>query len=135
MYKYFIVILVFACLDTECSYGQYRDPFAEKAKKKKIKKRNKTGLFGDKNYSKTKLKKGSNPFSSSYNKDIQKGVIGLGSNPFSSNGRKKYKPTGVDKGSFNYKMKRRAFNKRYNRNRAKEAIKSRNNYFRIHYKY
>ena len=134
MYKYLIISL-FLCsfIGVKESYAQYRDPFSEKVKKKRIKKKNGKGLFTGNRSKNKKLKKGNDPFVASYE---NKGLIGLSSDPFSSKGRSKYKPSGVDKKSFSKKHRKKAYDRKYNvkNKRAKEAEKSRNNYIRIRYK-
>ena len=113
--------------------AQYRDPFSEKVKKKRIKKKNGKGLFTNNKKRNKKLKNGNDPFVAKYD---NKGVIGLNSDPFSSKGRSKYKPTGVDEKSFSKKQRKKAYDRKYNvkNKRNKEAEKSRNNYIRIRYK-
>jgi len=115
--------------------SQYRDPFSKKGKDKKFKKNNKKGLFDFSFTDKSKKKKKGkgDPFSSNRG---EKAVIGIHSDPFSSSGRKKYKPTGVDKDSFNYKQSRRNHRRKYDRKKfKKQVVKSRTNYYKIHYKY
>ena len=114
-------------------HGQYRDPFASKSSRKKIKANNKKGLFTNQKGANKKLKKGKDPFSTT---PKQKGAIGIFNDPFKSKGKTKYKPTGVDKKSFSKKHRRRARNRKYNINniKTKEAQKSQNKYIRIRYK-
>ena len=134
MYKYLIIFLFLSSFfGVSKSYCQYRDPFSEKVKNKRIKKKNNKGLFSNKKTKNKKLRNGADPFVSGYD---DKGVIGLESDPFTSKGRSKYKPTGVDKKSFSKKQRKKAYDKKYNvkNKRSKEAEKSRNNYIRIRYK-
>ena len=134
MYKYLIISLFFYFFTgVEEYHAQYRDPFSEKVKKKRIKKKNGKGLFTNNKSKNKKLKNGNDPFVANYD---NKGVIGLNSDPFTSKGRSKYKPSGVDKKSFSKKQRKKAYDKKYNvkNKRTKEAEKSRNNYIRIRYK-
>ena len=134
MYKYLIICLFFySFLGVMESNAQYRDPFSEKVKKKRIKKKNNKGLFSNNRTKNKKIKNGDDPFVSNYD---NKGVIGLNADPFSSKGRSKYKPTGIDKKSFNNKQRKKAYDKKYNvkNKRTKESEKSRINYLRIRYK-
>ena len=58
MFRLFLLIILFlSSYATFEVYGQYRDPFAAKSKRKKIKSNNKKGLFVRKGRGK-KLKKG-----------------------------------------------------------------------------
>ena len=134
MYKYLIISLFLCSFIGVKEYSaQYRDPFSEKVKKKRIKKKNGKGLFTSNKKRNKKLKNGNDPFVANYD---NKGVIGLNSDPFTSKGRSKYKPTGVDKKSFSKKQRKKAYDRKYNvkNKRNKEAEKSRNNYIRIRYK-
>ena len=129
-----VLLLTFATMDV---MSQYRDPFAKRGKNKKYKKNNKKGLFDfsltDKSKNNKKSKGNGDPFSSTHN---EKGIIGLYSDPFSFSGRRKYKPSGVDKDSFNYKQSRKSHRRKYDRKKFnKQVTKSRSNYFKIHYKY
>ena len=110
--------------------AQYRDSFSEKKKKKKIKKRNKSGLFSS---VKPWFKKGRDPFR---NIKSPKGLVGLGSDPFSPKKRGKYKPSGIDKDSFNYKQRRRALSDKYNKEYVKnKSSKSRQRHYKLKMKY
>jgi hypothetical protein len=129
-----ILVLLLAFVSTNVT-SQYRDSFANRGKNKKYKKNNKKGLFDFSFTDKSKVKnKGKgDPFSKSHSEKV---IIGLYSDPFSSSGRRKYKPTGVNKDSFNYKQTRRAHRLKYDRKKFnKQVVKSRSNYFKIHYKY
>lgn len=128
-----IIFLLFSFVGFNELYGQYRDPFASKSKRRNIKSNNKKGLFGNQRGKDKKLKKGKDPFSSV---PKQKGAIGIFDDPFESKGKTKYKPTGVDKKSFSPKNKRKAYYKKYNVNniKTKQAQKSQKNYVRIRYR-
>ena len=128
-----IIFFFFSFIGMNEFHGQYRDPFASKSSRKKIKSNNKKGLFTNNKGRNKKLKKGKDPFSAT---PKQKGAIGIFDDPFESKGKTKYKPTGVDKKSFNKKARRRAYNKKYNVNniKSKQAQKSQNKYIRIRYK-
>lgn len=128
-----IIFFFFSFIGMNEVHGQYRDPFASKSSRKKIKSNNKKGLFSNQKTRSKKLKKGKDPFSST---PKQKGAIGIFDDPFESKGKTKYKPTGVDKKSFSKKQRRRAYNNKYNVNNAKtkQAQKSQNKYIRIRYK-
>lgn len=132
MYKVFFICILFLSYGSSQTYGQYRDPFATKSKRKRIKSNNNRGLFAKRGRSK-KLKKGRDPFSST---PKEKGAIGIFDDPFESRGRVKYKPTGVDKKSYKPKHRRGSFYKKYdvNNSRTKAAQKSQKKYIRIRYK-
>ena len=128
----FLIILFLSSYGCSELYGQYRDPFATKSKRKRIKSNNKKGLFVRKGRGK-KLKKGRDPFAST---PKEKGAIGIFDDPFESKGRVKYKPTGVDKKSYKSKHRRGSFYRKYDVNnvRTKQAQKSQKSYLRIRYK-
>ena len=133
MFRLFFLIVLFLSSYATCEvYGQYRDPFAAKSKRKKIKSNNKKGLFVRKGRGK-KLKKGRDPFASI---PTQKGAIGIFDDPFESQGRVKYKPTGVDKKSYKPRHRRGSFYKKYDVNniRTRNARHSQKNYIRIRYR-
>ncbi len=110
--------------------AQYRDAFAEKKKSRRIKKRNKRGLFSP---ARPSAKKEKDPFR---NINSPKGLVGLGNDPFAPSKRPKYKPTGVDKDSFNYKQRRRATIDKYNKQYVKnKSLKSRQRHFKLKMKY
>jgi hypothetical protein len=128
------LIIFFLGLFTFCvvsdSTAQYRDSFAEKKKSRRIKKGNKKGLFSS---VRPFLKKERDPFR---NVKSPKGLVGLGSDPFAPRKRGKYKPSGVDKDSFNYKQRRRALSDKYNKEYVKnKSIKSRQKHYKLKMKY
>tara|TARA_B100001287_G_scaffold275789_1_gene284444 strand:+ start:2405 stop:2803 length:399 start_codon:yes stop_codon:yes gene_type:complete len=112
------------------SNAQYRDAFAEKKKSRRIKKRNKRGLFSS---VRPFMRKERDPFR---NISSPKGLVGLGSDPFAPKKRVKYKPTGVDKDSFNYKQRRRSLSDKYNKQYVKnKSLKSRQKHYKLKMKY
>jgi len=133
--KFFLLSFSFLLLNfgfKNYALAQYRDPFTEKTKRNKIKKRNKKGLF-------TPFKSGffsrkeKDPFR---NINSPKGLVGLGSDPFTSSGKSKYKPSGVDPDSFSYKQRKRAIKEKYNKEYVKKkAIKSREKRYKLKMKY
>ncbi|MDB4710582.1 hypothetical protein OAF16_02520 [Flavobacteriales bacterium] len=134
MFRLLVIIFFFlSYIGMNEVHGQYRDPFASKSSRKRIKSNNKKGLFTNQKRNNKKLKKGRDPFSSV---PKEKGAIGIFDDPFKSRGKTKYKPTGVDKKSFSKKEKRKAYYKKYNVNniKTKQAQKSQNKYIRIRYK-
>ena len=106
--------------------SQYRDPFVEKRKGIKIKKRNKTGLIYA---TKTLFSKKQNNLSLKNKKN--NGIIGLDHDPFKSQGKNLYEPTGVEEDSFTKKHRKMAYSSKYDKEALKKkAIKSRKNHLK-----
>ena len=56
--------------------------------------------------------------------------------PFISGNKSSYRPTGVDKDSFSYSQRKRAIRDKYDKTKVKKAAqKSRENHFKLQYKY
>jgi len=132
--KFFLLSVSFLLLNfgfKNYVLAQYRDPFTEKTKRNKIKKRNKKGLFTP--FKSGLFRKDKDPF-----RDINspKGLVGLGSDPFTASGKSKYKPSGVDPDSFSYKQRKRAIKEKYNKEYVKKkAMKSREKRYKLKMKY
>ena len=125
-----LLLGLFLICSVNDSNAQYRDAFAEKKKSTRIKKRNKRGLFSS---AKPFMRKERDPFR---NINSPKGLVGLGNDPFAPKKRVKYKPTGVDKDSFNYKQRRRSISDKYNKQYVKnKSIKSRQKHYKLKMKY
>ena len=132
--KFFLLSVSLLLLNfgfNNAAFSQYRDPFTEKTKRNKIKKRNNKGLFTP--FKSGISRKEKDPFR---NINSPKGLVGLGSDPFSSGGKSKYKPTGVDSDSFSYKQRKRAIKEKYNKEYVKKkAMKSREKRYKLKMKY
>lgn len=113
--------------------GQYRDPFSSKKKSFRVKKNNKKGLFSLGNKTNNYAIRQKNPFDAL---KFPKGTVGMGSDPFISGNKSSYRPTGVDKDSFSYSQRKRAIRDKYDKTKVKKAAqKSRENHFKLQYKY
>jgi len=129
IFVYLFFGLFFIIMHCEAN-AQYRDAFAEKKKSRRIKKRNKKGLFS---LVRSSAKKEKDSFR---NINSPKGLVGLGDDPFAPSKKPKYKPTGVDKDSFNYKQRRRAIIDKYNKQYVKnKSLKSRQRHYKLKMKY
>ena len=113
--------------------GQYRDPFSSKKQSHRVKKNNKKGLFSMGNKTNNYAIKQRNPFDAL---KFPKGTVGMGSDPFLYGNKSSYRPTGVDKDSFSYSQRKRAIRDKYDKTKVKKAAqKSRENHFKLQYKY
>ena len=116
---YILTALIFFFLFYGNIISQYRDPFSEKRRRPAIKKNNNLGLL----HAKTFFKRQNDSFT---NYRRQNGIIGIDNDPFKITGRNKFKPTGIEEGSFTSKQRNLAITNKYNKTLVKKkALKSR----------